>query len=20
MVIKPKVRGFVCVTAHPAGC
>ena len=20
MVIKPKVRGFVCVTAHPTGC
>ena len=20
MVIKPKVRGFVCVTAHPQGC
>jgi enoyl-[acyl-carrier protein] reductase/trans-2-enoyl-CoA reductase (NAD+) len=20
MIIKPKVRGFVCVTAHPAGC
>jgi enoyl-[acyl-carrier protein] reductase/trans-2-enoyl-CoA reductase (NAD+) len=20
MVIKPKVRGFICVTAHPAGC
>ena len=20
MVIKPKVRGFVCVTAHPVGC
>lgn len=20
MVIKPRVRGFVCVTAHPAGC
>ena len=20
MVIKPKVRGFVCITAHPAGC
>ncbi len=20
MVIKPKVRGFVCVTAHPSGC
>jgi len=20
MVIKPKVRGFVCVTAHPGGC
>lgn len=20
MVIKPKIRGFVCVTAHPAGC
>jgi enoyl-[acyl-carrier protein] reductase/trans-2-enoyl-CoA reductase (NAD+) len=20
MVIKPKVRGFVCVTSHPAGC
>ncbi|MFT3781718.1 MAG: trans-2-enoyl-CoA reductase family protein [Nibricoccus sp.] len=20
MVIKPKVRGFVCVSAHPAGC
>lgn len=20
MVIKPKVRGYVCITAHPAGC
>src|SRR5208283_5948037 len=20
MIIKPKVRGFVCVTAHPGGC
>jgi len=20
MIIKPKVRGFMCVTAHPAGC
>ncbi|MDX2186787.1 MAG: enoyl-ACP reductase FabV [Opitutaceae bacterium] len=20
MVIKPKIRGFICVTAHPAGC
>jgi enoyl-[acyl-carrier protein] reductase/trans-2-enoyl-CoA reductase (NAD+) len=20
MILKPKVRGFVCVTAHPAGC
>src|SRR5271170_5932925 len=20
MIIKPKVRGFVCVTAHPTGC
>lgn len=20
MIIKPKVRGFLCVTAHPAGC
>jgi enoyl-[acyl-carrier protein] reductase / trans-2-enoyl-CoA reductase (NAD+) len=20
MVIKPKIRGFVCITAHPAGC
>jgi len=20
MVIKPKVRGFMCITAHPAGC
>jgi enoyl-[acyl-carrier protein] reductase/trans-2-enoyl-CoA reductase (NAD+) len=20
MIIKPKVRGFVCVTSHPAGC
>ena len=20
MIIKPKVRGFVCVTAHPDGC
>ena len=19
-VVKPKVRGFICVTAHPAGC
>lgn len=20
MIVKPKIRGFVCVTAHPAGC
>ena len=20
MIIKPKVRGFICTTAHPAGC
>src|SRR5690348_55443 len=20
MIIKPRVRGFICVTAHPAGC
>ena len=20
MIIKPKVRGFICVTAHPEGC
>lgn len=20
MIIKPKIRGFICVTAHPAGC
>ena len=20
MVIKPKVRGFICTTAHPQGC
>jgi enoyl-[acyl-carrier protein] reductase / trans-2-enoyl-CoA reductase (NAD+) len=20
MVIKPKIRGFICTTAHPAGC
>ena len=20
MIIKPKVRGFVCTTAHPQGC
>jgi len=20
MIIKPKVRGFVCVTTHPTGC
>ncbi|MDE2249709.1 MAG: bifunctional NADH-specific enoyl-ACP reductase/trans-2-enoyl-CoA reductase, partial [Xanthomonadaceae bacterium] len=20
MIIKPKVRGFICVTAHPVGC
>ena len=20
MIIKPRVRGFVCVTSHPAGC
>jgi enoyl-[acyl-carrier protein] reductase/trans-2-enoyl-CoA reductase (NAD+) len=19
-VVKPKVRGFICVTAHPGGC
>lgn len=20
MIIKPRIRGFICVTAHPAGC
>ena len=20
MIIKPRVRGFVCITAHPIGC
>ena len=20
MIIKPKVRGFMCITAHPSGC
>ena len=20
MIIKPKVRGFMCITAHPGGC
>ena len=20
MVVEPKVRGFICVTAHPEGC
>ena len=20
MIIKPKVRGFMCVTTHPSGC
>lgn len=20
MIIKPKFRGFICTTAHPAGC
>ena len=20
MIIEPKIRGFVCITAHPAGC
>ena len=20
MIIEPKIRGFVCVTAHPTGC
>ena len=20
MIIKPKIRGFVCITAHPTGC
>mgnify|MGYP000623215610 FL=1 len=20
MIIKPKVRGFMCITAHPFGC
>src|ERR1700722_19706857 len=20
MIIKPKIRGFICVTAHPEGC
>ena len=20
MIIKPRVRGFMCITAHPGGC
>ncbi len=20
MIIKPRVRGFMCITSHPAGC
>lgn len=20
MIIKPRVRGFICVTSHPTGC
>ena len=20
MIVKPRVRGFMCVTSHPAGC
>ena len=20
MIVKPRVRGFICVTAHPVGC
>ncbi|HAO94990.1 MAG TPA: bifunctional NADH-specific enoyl-ACP reductase/trans-2-enoyl-CoA reductase, partial [Verrucomicrobiales bacterium] len=20
MIIKPRVRGFICLTAHPTGC
>ncbi|HLB58341.1 MAG TPA: hypothetical protein VJL60_05955, partial [Gammaproteobacteria bacterium] len=20
MIIQPKIRGFICTTAHPAGC
>ncbi|MBX4145417.1 hypothetical protein DD788_30465, partial [Ralstonia pickettii] len=20
MIIKPRVRGFICVTTHPVGC
>ena len=20
MIIKPKIRGFICITAHPVGC
>ncbi len=20
MIIKPRIRGFICVTAHPEGC
>ena len=20
MIIKPRIRGFICTTAHPAGC
>jgi len=20
MIIKPKIRGFICTTAHPEGC
>jgi len=20
MIVKPRIRGFICTTAHPAGC
>ncbi|SVD84951.1 uncharacterized protein METZ01_LOCUS437805, partial [marine metagenome] len=20
MIVQPKIRGFVCITAHPTGC
>ena len=20
MIVKPRIRGFVCITAHPEGC
>ena len=20
MIVKPRIRGFVCITAHPVGC